>query len=61
LEIAGSIKTRKDLFDKKLNIRSISGYERFTINSDSALTEYDWRRYAQTVMDLLSIEEGAKQ
>jgi len=58
-EIAGSMKTRKDLFDKKLNNRSVGDYERFTISSDSALTEYDWRRYAQTIMDLLSLEEGA--
>jgi len=58
-EIAGSIKARKDLFDKKLNNRSLENYERFTISSDSALTEYDWRRYAQMVMDLLSLEEGA--
>ena len=61
IEIAGSIKTRKDLFDKKLNSRFVEGYERFTISSDSALTEYDWRRYAQTIMDLLSLEGAAKQ
>lgn len=59
LEIAGSIKARKDLFDKKINSRSIANYERFTINSDSAFAEYDWRRYAQTTMDLLSLEKGA--
>lgn len=57
-EFSGSLKTRKDLIETKISNKSLSdGYERFTIYSENAFTEYDWRRYSQTILDLIALEK----
>lgn len=49
---------RSDLFDNNLSIYPLSdNYERFFIKSEKPLTRETWRRYTQTAIELLSIEQ----
>ena len=49
---------RLDLFDNNLSIYPLSdNYERFFIRSEKPLTRETWRRYTQTLIELLSIEQ----
>lgn len=57
LQKSGSIISRKDLLECKVNHKTMKDFERFTIFSESALMAYNWRRLSQSIIDLISIEE----